>query len=240
MAGADTDDCCRGTHTASQQGEFTQVTVWNACRDGIRDAIETQLDDEQAPPVIIDGLPTIGKTRHTTEIAFDLDVPAAILTHRYETRDEHLDLAAKHQKAVVEVPTLDRDCPTRRGDHGAGWAERINDYRSREASPTYLHYYLQDALPCMQDGDCPYLTRWDAVEAADVIGGGPAHAALDRVVDDRALIFDLSFYADYRFSQVRRMFNQTAMRDVFTKTEIDDIVEEAYLKQNGRSYPTFA
>jgi len=55
----------------------------------------------------------------------------------------------------------------------------------------------------------------------------------------RALIFDLSFYADYRFSQVRRLFNQTAMRDVFTKTELDDIVEEAYFEQDGRSYPTF-
>lgn len=56
----------------------------------------------------------------------------------------------------------------------------------------------------------------------------------------RALIFDLSFYTNYRFSQVRRLFNQTAMRDVFTKTEIDDIVEEAYFAQDGRSYPTFA
>jgi len=56
----------------------------------------------------------------------------------------------------------------------------------------------------------------------------------------RALIFDLSFYADYQFSQVRRLFQQTAMRDVLTKTEIDDIIEEAYIQQNGRSYPTFA
>jgi len=30
------------------------------------------------------------------------------------------------------------------------------------------------------------------------------------------------------------------MRDVLTKTEIDDIVEEAYVQQNGRSYPAFA
>jgi len=56
----------------------------------------------------------------------------------------------------------------------------------------------------------------------------------------RALVFDLSFYANYRFSQVRRLFNQTAMRDVFTKTELDDIVEGAYFEQDGRSYPTFA
>ena len=53
-------------------------------------------------------------------------------------------------------------------------------------------------------------------------------------------MFDLSFDTEYQFSQVRRLFKQTAMRDVFTKTEIDDIVEEAYVQQNGRSYPTFA
>jgi len=55
----------------------------------------------------------------------------------------------------------------------------------------------------------------------------------------RALIFDLAFYTDYRFSQVERLFRMTGMRNVFTKTEIDDIVEEAYEVQNGRSYPTF-
>lgn len=68
MAGADPDDCCRGAHAASQRGEFTQATVWDACRTGIRDAIESQLDDEQASPVIIDGLPTIGKTQHATDM----------------------------------------------------------------------------------------------------------------------------------------------------------------------------
>lgn len=198
MIDSDVDDCCRGAHTASHWDAFTQQVVWEACRDGIRNAIEVQLEDEQSTPVIIDGLPTIGKTRHATDIAFDIGLPVAILTHRYETRDEHLKLAANHQKGVVEVPTLDRDCPTRRGEHGSGWAERINDYRSRGASPMYLHFYLQDTLPCMQDGNCPYLSRWDMVEEADVIIGGPAHAALDRVVKDRVVIFDKDPGTAYR------------------------------------------
>lgn len=55
----------------------------------------------------------------------------------------------------------------------------------------------------------------------------------------RALIFDLSFYTNYRFRQVRRLFRQTGVGDVFADTEIDDIVEEAYFEQGGRSYPTF-
>lgn len=55
----------------------------------------------------------------------------------------------------------------------------------------------------------------------------------------RALIFDLSFYTNYRFSQVERLFNQTGVSNVFTKEQINDIVEEAYFEQGGRSYPTF-
>ena len=69
--------------------------------------------------------------------------------------------------------------------------------------------------------------------------GSPAQYTHSSKNRPRALVFDLSFYANYRFSQVRRLFKQTAMRNVFSKTELDDIVEEAYFKQNGRSYPTF-
>lgn len=54
-----------------------------------------------------------------------------------------------------------------------------------------------------------------------------------------ALIFDLSFYTNYRFSQVRRLFRQTGMRGVFSDEEIDDVVEVGYAMQDGRSYPTF-
>lgn len=190
MADRVSGECCRGAQVARRQEGFTQQTVWDACRDGIFEAIDSQLGADEATPVIIDGLPTVGKTHQATDVAFNLDVPVAILTHRYETRDAHIELAREHDKSVVEVPTLDRDCPTRHGEHGATWAERINDYRVRGASPTYLHYHLQDVLPCMQGEDCPYLTQWEAVETADVIIGGPTHAALDRVVDERVVIFD--------------------------------------------------
>lgn len=55
----------------------------------------------------------------------------------------------------------------------------------------------------------------------------------------RAFIFDLSFYTDYRYSQVRRLFNQSGMSRVFSGAEIDDVVDEAKIEQNRRSYPTF-
>jgi len=58
MAGADPEDCCQGAHAASQQGEFQSSKLPGMRAEmGIQEAIETQLDDEQAPPVIIDGLP---------------------------------------------------------------------------------------------------------------------------------------------------------------------------------------
>lgn len=190
MADGNAHTCCPGARTAGNPEKLDRETVRDACRETVRVAIQKQLDDEEASPIVVDGLPTIGKTHQATAVAAELDASVAILTHRYETRDEHLALADQFDKHVVEIQTFDRTCPTKRGEHGDGWAEKLDGYRTRGASPTYLHHYLQEALPCMEDGDCPYLKQWDAVEEAPVIIGGPAHAGLKRAVDDRVVIFD--------------------------------------------------
>ncbi len=93
------------------------------------------------------GHPTIGKTHQVTNVAANLDIPIAILTHRYETHDNHLALADQFDDYVAEIPTFDRTCPTKRIEHSNWWAERLTEYRSRGASPTYLHYYFQDGHP---------------------------------------------------------------------------------------------
>lgn len=54
----------------------------------------------------------------------------------------------------------------------------------------------------------------------------------------RALVFDLAFYTDYRNTQIQNLFIMSGMNGTLTKTEIDDTIETAYTKQNGRSYPT--
>lgn len=191
MPEADVENCCRGNRVATEHGEFTQESVREACRNGIREAIESQLEGDRQEPVVIDGLPTIGKTHQATRVAAEFDEPVAILTHRYDTRDDHIAHADKFDERVEEIPTLDRHCPTAKGENGKDWAEMIHDYRDRGASPTYLHYHLLEELPCMQqDEDCPYITQWDVVESTPVVVGGPVHAALERVVDDRIVIFD--------------------------------------------------
>lgn len=191
MAESEVEECCRGSQTATRQGGFTQETVRRTCRKEIRTAIETQLNDEDSVPVIIDGLPTIGKTHQATSVAARLDEPVAILTHRYETRDGYLDALADHfEEPAVEIPSFDRTCPTKQGEHGEQWAERLAEYQERGASPTYLHYHLGDSIPCMQGNDCPYLEHREAVESADVVIGGPTHAGLEDVIKDRVVIFD--------------------------------------------------
>lgn len=190
MSEADTRDCCQGAQVTGGPEDLDKQSVHEACRQVIRDAIQDQLEGHHSSPIVVDGLPTIGKTHQATEVATNLDVPVAILTHRYETRDEHLELAERFDEHVAEIPAFDRTCPAKQGEHGDAWAEQLSDYRARGASPTYLHYYLQDALPCMEDDDCQYLKQWDVVEDAPVVIGGPAHAGLERIVDDRVVIFD--------------------------------------------------
>lgn len=190
MAETEERACCRGARVADSE-ELTKDAVRAACRDGIRSAIETQLDDADSTPIVIDGLPTIGKTHQASRVAAELDEQVAILTHRYETRDDHLAALKDHFEGnPVEIPTFDRTCPTKRGEHGERWKDRLSEYRARGASPTYLHHYFRDTLPCMDGKDCPYLVRRDAVESADVVIGGPAHAGLEEVVEDRVVIFD--------------------------------------------------
>lgn len=198
MAETEEQICCRGARVADG-AELTKDAVRAACRDGIRTAIETQLDDADSTPIVIDGLPTIGKTHQASRVAADLDEQVAILTHRYETRDDHLAALKDHFEGnPVEIPAFDRTCPTKRGEHGTRWADRLSEYRARGASPTYLHHYFGDALPCMDGEDCPYLARRDAVESADVVIGGPAHAGLEEIVENRVVIFDEDPGTTYR------------------------------------------
>ena len=53
-----------------------------------------------------------------------------------------------------------------------------------------------------------------------------------------ALIFDLAWWCDYRYSQVRRMARQAGLGQLFSGEEIDDIVDDAWEEQDDSyAYP---
>lgn len=52
----------------------------------------------------------------------------------------------------------------------------------------------------------------------------------------RALIFDLAWWCDYRYSQVREMAWQAGLGQFYNGEEIDDIVDVAHSVQDGDSY----
>lgn len=113
MTEVNNQGCCWGTEVAGTADTLDPESVRTACQQVIRDAIRQQQRGEQSSPVIIDGLPSIGKTHQATAVASGLDNPVAILTHRYETRDEHLGLADRFDERVVEIPAFDHACPTK-------------------------------------------------------------------------------------------------------------------------------
>lgn len=181
-------DCCA---IRESDDRLSREAVYKACRTTIREAIGEQVGEEAYSPAVIDGVPTIGKTRNAIQVAAEFDHPVAILTHRYETRDQHLELARDEGYHAEEIPALDRFCPTAKGEHGERLEERIESHREKGVSPKYFHYFEQSELPCMGEGEeCPYLRQLDAIEDVDVVVGSPVHANLSDIIEDRILVFD--------------------------------------------------
>ncbi|MWV38875.1 hypothetical protein [Natrialba sp. INN-245] len=181
--------CCLGREIVGDQTDLPQESVWDACRVGIKRAIQKQLD-KGSSPVVIDGLPTIGKTKSAAEVVTEFDQPAAIFTHLHDTRNAHLESIVDDDVDVIKLPSLETDCPTATGEHGDEWANRLKGYHNRGASPKFLHMRLQDDLPCMQDDECEYIKRWNEASNADLLIGHPVHAGLPEVVEDRIVVFD--------------------------------------------------
>ncbi|QKY21846.1 hypothetical protein B4589_015610 (plasmid) [Halolamina sp. CBA1230] len=56
----------------------------------------------------------------------------------------------------------------------------------------------------------------------------------------RALIFDLAWWCDYRYSQVRRMAREAGLGQLFSGEEIDDIIDDAWEEQDDSyAYPVW-
>lgn len=184
-----TKDHCLGRQVADNSGTLLQDDVWRACEVGIEKAIQDQLENGLAP-VVIDGLPTVGKTTSAGNVVNSMDAPATILTHLHDTRNAHIENATEAGVDMVKLPSLEKDCPTASGEYGDEWQDKIKQYNQRGASPKFLHMRLQDELPCMRSDECEYLERWEDASEAELLVGHPVHANLPEVVEDRIVVFD--------------------------------------------------
>jgi len=178
-------------------GRNTDLTIQDA-RDRTTNAIGDAYSSSDR--VLIEALPTMGKSYGAIKAAAETGEEVSVLTGRghKEQYDQFKRWCDEHGLSYKQLPSFTRDCDTANGEHGEEWADTVQAWYNRGATPKAIHkgaeYVLGRPLPCQEhDGErCPYAAKWDFdPDEYDVLIGHYAHAHReDKVVNGRAVVFD--------------------------------------------------
>ena len=163
--------------------------------------------------VLIEALPTMGKSYGSVAAAAETGEPVTILTGRGR-KEQYAQLTEwcdEHGLTYKELPSFTHDCPTAAGEHGEDWRETVRDWYRRGATPKAIHKFAEDALgkplPCQIDDEgnhvgCQYAHLWnfdpetdgsaDPEEdiQIDVLIGHYTHGYKEKVTTGRTVVFD--------------------------------------------------
>jgi len=163
--------------------------------------------------VLVEALPTMGKSYGSVKAAAETGEPVTILTGRgrKEQYAQLTDWCDEHGLTYKELPSFTHDCPTAAGEHGEEWRETVRDWYRRGATPKAIHKFAEDALgqplPCQVNDegkhvDCPYAHLWDFDPETDgsadpeedvqidVLIGHYTHGYKEKVTTGRTVVFD--------------------------------------------------
>ena len=168
---------------------ITSEEAFNRCQQMLEDALEN------GERVLIEALPSVGKSRGIVEAAAETGVPVTILTQRHDLYDQLGDWCSELGLRYQRLPSFTEDCPTYRGDHGGQIQETVRDWYDRGASAQQIHAHAAEELgrdlPCQQGSECPYASKWKLdTDDYDVLIGHYRHAKKTEVVEDRVVVFD--------------------------------------------------
>jgi len=167
-----------------------------------RDRTSEEISDvlESFDHALVEALPTLGKSYGAVKAVAETGEPATILTNRgnVEQYAQYKKWADLFGLDVCILPSFTRDCDTANGEHGEDWAETVQDWYTRGATPQDIHahaeYHLGRPLPCQEhEGECPYTSRWRFdPDDYDILLGHYSHAynESEKVTVGRAVILD--------------------------------------------------
>jgi len=154
---------------------------------------------ERGDRVLIEALPTMGKSYGAIKAAAETGAPISLFTGRgrKEQYEQFREWCEEHDLKYKTLPAFTRDCDTANGEHGQDWADTVRDWYHRGATPSMIHksadYALGRPLPCQEhEGQqCPYASKWDFdPDDYDVLIGHYSHAHKSKVTAGRVCVFD--------------------------------------------------
>lgn len=148
--------------------------------------------------VLLEALPTLGKSFGTVRAVARTGEPATVLTTRGRTEQyaQLQEWAREEGLDAYTLPAFTHDCDTATGEHGAEWRERVMDWYRRGATPKEIHKHaeaeLGNPLPCQAgEHSCPYTLKWDFdPEEFDLLLGHYSHAHKRKVTSGRTVVVD--------------------------------------------------
>ena len=180
---------------AAEQDDET-LTISEA-RERTTDAIAEAYTSHSR--VLVEALPTMGKSYGAVKAAAETGQQVTILTGRghNEQYDQFKQWCDEFNLDYYTLPSFPRDCTTVNGTHGDDWADTVESWYQRGATPKKIHksaeYVLDHPLPCEEHDDqrCPYTSKWDFdPDEFDVLIGHYSHAYKPKVTTGRAVVFD--------------------------------------------------
>jgi hypothetical protein len=184
-------------------------------RERVYEAVERGFNLDS--PVLIDALPSIGKSHAVVKWAETTGNPLTVFTARHDLFDQYEGWARERDLRCLTLPSFHDDCETANGSHGESWQKRVRDkYEQTNLRPSEIHWQaeelFEEPLPCQQEGGCSYLSAHDVDPGEfDVLVGHYRHAHVPERVENRYIVFDEfpegDFLAQYSAGTVSKAVN---------------------------------
>jgi predicted transcriptional regulator len=159
-------------------------SIWDRRDEAIEQAFST------TDPVLIEALPSTGKSYGLIEWADATGKPLTVFTSRIDLYEQYVDWCEERGLSYCVLPSLFRDCESANGQYGAFFKK----YRSKGLFPREIHGKAESrfgTLPCQQNGECSYFVERDLdPKEYDVLIGHYKHAHVAEYVKDRFVAFD--------------------------------------------------
>ncbi len=131
----------------------------NNARDRLSQAIHRGFS--KGSPVLIEALPSIGKSYGVVAWAAETGNPLTVLTARRDLYTQCEDCCEEHGLSYKRLPSFHVDCETANGTHGTAWATRVNKvYQEKSLFGGEIHAFANElfgeSLPCQEDGACSF------------------------------------------------------------------------------------